>query len=75
LREYFDFKKFKRAGKNWRGLSGGKFLPASREQNREVILYEPASAFYSKSFLKSSSKQLPKTIYRQSEARSAERDK
>ena len=49
-------KKFWRAGKNWRGSRGGKFLPASRKQNYETILLQSASGFCSKKVLTSSSR-------------------
>jgi len=49
-------KNFRRAGKNWKGSRGGKFLPASRQQNCEAILRQSASGFCSKKVLTSSSK-------------------
>jgi len=49
-------KKFWRAGKKWRGLRGGNFLPASRKQNYETILLQSASGFCSKKVLTSSNK-------------------
>ena len=41
-------KNFWRAGKNWMGSRGEKFLPASREQNCEAILCQSVSGFCSK---------------------------
>jgi len=47
---------FRQAGKNWRGSRGGKFLPASRQQNCFAILRQSASGFCSKKVLTSSNK-------------------
>jgi len=49
-------KNFWRASKNWGSSRGGKFLPASRQQNYEVILRQSASGFCWKKVLTSSSR-------------------